>query len=391
MPQAYVAKLAKKHNISIELAESKWEAAKKQAEKQGKSDNYGYITSIFQSMMNEQTNFKFSKLFELGLKQANGVVTEELDDLSDEDYDLYADEIDDSKEINYDELDGEDFDDPRDEIQNQQYHESTSILMNMICEKKKVKLNKLALKVYHRDYVKTKDKPYRKYDKNKHKHEKQAGVTEGVFDYVKGVGSAAIDQTKNIGRSLSDIHQSGKRESMFSEISNAVHAWFDTIVKYNQIKKQLAQINQPTQVGEGAMDYLRGAGQEISNKFNNLGNSFKKIHNVGKQRSFEADKKQLIELANQQAINLVKLLNKYGSNSSDVLKQTWKDIPNNIRLDMGKKIKQIQAQLATQSIEQPQQQQSVQQSTQRDPRLHASGLSNENKGNESRRQQRYNS
>jgi hypothetical protein len=98
----------------------------------------------------------------------------------------------------------------------------------------------------------------------------------------------------------------------------------------------------------------------------------------------------LIELANQQAINLVKILNKYGSSSSELLKQAWKDIPNNIRLDMGKKIKQIQAQLATQSIEQPAQQpQQVEQPQQRGPRLHASGLPNENKGNEQRRRDRY--
>ncbi len=53
MPQAYVNKLAKEHNISTASAESKWKTAKAQAAKQGKSENYAYITTIFKSMMHE--------------------------------------------------------------------------------------------------------------------------------------------------------------------------------------------------------------------------------------------------------------------------------------------------------------------------------------------------
>jgi hypothetical protein len=38
-------------------------------------------------------------------------------------------------------------------------------------DKKKPSLKKAAKSVYHRDYVKTKNKPYRKYDKEEHQGE----------------------------------------------------------------------------------------------------------------------------------------------------------------------------------------------------------------------------
>jgi hypothetical protein len=53
MPQAFVAKLAKEHNISTSAAETKWKAAKNQAAQQDKGENYAYVTTIFKSMMHE--------------------------------------------------------------------------------------------------------------------------------------------------------------------------------------------------------------------------------------------------------------------------------------------------------------------------------------------------
>ncbi len=58
MPQKYIKKLAKKHNITIDKAEQYWDNAKKQAKKQNKEDNYAYITGIFKNMMNESFTFK---------------------------------------------------------------------------------------------------------------------------------------------------------------------------------------------------------------------------------------------------------------------------------------------------------------------------------------------
>lgn len=53
MPTAYVKKIAKKHNMSVSKAENKWEEAKEKAEEQDHKEDYGYITSIFKSMMGE--------------------------------------------------------------------------------------------------------------------------------------------------------------------------------------------------------------------------------------------------------------------------------------------------------------------------------------------------
>lgn len=58
MPQAYVEKLAKKHKMSIDAAEKKWEAAKRAAEKQGHAEDYDYITSIFKNMMGESIDLR---------------------------------------------------------------------------------------------------------------------------------------------------------------------------------------------------------------------------------------------------------------------------------------------------------------------------------------------
>jgi hypothetical protein len=55
MPIPYVKKLAKKHGTSIRESEGKWGEAKKAAEKQGKGDNYGYVTQIYKSMMHEKS------------------------------------------------------------------------------------------------------------------------------------------------------------------------------------------------------------------------------------------------------------------------------------------------------------------------------------------------
>ena len=52
MPTAYIKKLADEGKGSVQELESKWEDAKSQASKQGKAENFGYITSIFKSMVN---------------------------------------------------------------------------------------------------------------------------------------------------------------------------------------------------------------------------------------------------------------------------------------------------------------------------------------------------
>lgn len=54
MPTDMLKKVVDKCNYSMEEAEDKWEEAKKQAKEQDKGDNYGYITSIFKSMLEDK-------------------------------------------------------------------------------------------------------------------------------------------------------------------------------------------------------------------------------------------------------------------------------------------------------------------------------------------------
>ncbi len=246
MPQAYVAKLAKKHNISMESAESKWDKAKQIAEKSGKGENFAYVTSIFKNMMNENVfsggfkdylrltemdsdesydraprgnRFEFDDSEEFGDSQDypfdDELSDDELsdDELSDDelsDDELSDDELSDDElsddELSDDELSDDELSDDElsdDELEfddgnehkladivspdelsddelsddnnlefnfgesDDQYVSLKSSLLNelMLVEQKKKKkgIKKLAKAVYHRDYVKTKNRPYRKY------------------------------------------------------------------------------------------------------------------------------------------------------------------------------------------------------------------------------------
>ena len=71
MPTPYVEKLAKKHGMSVDEAESEWKKAKKDAADSGHSDDYAYITQIFKSRMGEtamtqSTKIESALLFDLG-------------------------------------------------------------------------------------------------------------------------------------------------------------------------------------------------------------------------------------------------------------------------------------------------------------------------------------
>lgn len=58
MPQAFVEKTAKEEHMSTKEAEGVWDRAKKAA---GNKADYGIITNIFKSMMNERGQKKAGK------------------------------------------------------------------------------------------------------------------------------------------------------------------------------------------------------------------------------------------------------------------------------------------------------------------------------------------
>lgn len=63
MPTAYIEKLAKEGKGSVAELEKKWDKAKAAAKKEGKDDNFAYITSIFQKIVNAH-NFTASHMQE---------------------------------------------------------------------------------------------------------------------------------------------------------------------------------------------------------------------------------------------------------------------------------------------------------------------------------------
>ncbi len=58
MPTPYIKKIAKSKGMPISKVEKVWEDAKEAAKSEGKADNYGYVTSIFQSMIGASINAK---------------------------------------------------------------------------------------------------------------------------------------------------------------------------------------------------------------------------------------------------------------------------------------------------------------------------------------------
>lgn len=55
MPQAYVKKMAKEHDISLQEAEDIWEGAKKAAGDDGENTKWGVVTNIFKKMIEERS------------------------------------------------------------------------------------------------------------------------------------------------------------------------------------------------------------------------------------------------------------------------------------------------------------------------------------------------
>lgn len=100
MPTSYVKKIAKKHHTSVGKSENVWEAAKRQASKQGKGENFAYVTSIYKTMMGEDAK-------ELSLKGFLQV-TERMSDIGDVSYSSHDDFDDEDDQLDDYELDGED-------------------------------------------------------------------------------------------------------------------------------------------------------------------------------------------------------------------------------------------------------------------------------------------
>lgn len=74
MPTSYIKKLHEQHKGSIAELERKWEEAKAAAAKQGRAENWAYVTSIFNKMVGASTVFAALKTTGHGhvVARANG-------------------------------------------------------------------------------------------------------------------------------------------------------------------------------------------------------------------------------------------------------------------------------------------------------------------------------
>jgi hypothetical protein len=135
-------------------------------------------------------------------------------------------------------------------------------------------------------------------------------LNEGPMDYVKGFGQELGNKVRNIAQPFKDMHNAGQSSSYEAEITKIVVKLANTLQQYYKLKKQL---------GEGVMDYVKGAGKEIGNKVKNLAQPFKDIHAAGQLQHNKSKLSELVQLSKQQLTQLSRLINKYGMDKSLVV------------------------------------------------------------------------
>ncbi len=116
---------------------------------------------------------------------------------------------------------------------------------------------KSAASVYHRDYERTKNKPYRKYDKRKHakgteeeevSDSELAGaesqVEEGAWDFIKG---AAGHVGNTVKQAVGNTVQAGQTASLQGDLAKKVEQLGQALAVYDKLKATQPQPQQPAQ------------------------------------------------------------------------------------------------------------------------------------------------
>lgn len=302
MPTAYVKKVAKKHKISTAASESNWKKAKSVAKKQGHDGEFAYITSIYKKMVGEDAKL-------LGLKDF--LILSEWDK-SDE-----YDSPDDSDEFDEDCEGDECYKD--DKLRD--FEESYNFMMTGVplIERRYKNLEKSAADVYHRDYMKTKDKKYRKYSA-KNRARRATPVEEGLLDYARGAGGYLgtqatkylNDSRRKIAEPFEKIHAAGKERSRQAEINKKNDIIKQGISELARIiehrKKLVSQIRELGEsveyTNEGLWDYFKGAsssaGSQVAASAKEFGHAAKEfggklatgvenVHRAGRKESLRSE------------------------------------------------------------------------------------------------------
>jgi hypothetical protein len=261
------------------------------------------------------------------------------EDLSDEDLsdeDLSDEDLSD-EDLSDEDFDDEDFDGEDDgedpelkRLVSNEGHQQFSMLKSLLSEgrtKKKKNVRRYAKSVYHRDYEKTKNMPYR--------HYQPSNVREGMWDYVKGAGQETANKARQFSQPIRDIHAAGKRSSAQRELTDTISKLVKAIGIHRNIKRQLSQTN------EGMWDYVKGAGQETANKARQFSQPIRDIHAAGKRSSAQSDLDKYQRISNRLFDNVVQLMRQVGPDSARVVSAALKSAPAGIRLAIYNKIKRL--------------------------------------------------
>lgn len=104
---------------------------------------------------------------------------------------------------------------------------------------------KSAASVYHRDYERTKNKAYRKYDPRKHKSTEEEEVSdselegaeeqveEGAWDFIKGAAGYAGGQVK---QAVGNAVQAGQTQSAMADLTKKIGQLAQALATYDKLK-----------------------------------------------------------------------------------------------------------------------------------------------------------
>lgn len=158
------------------------------------------------------------------------------------------------------------------------------LLSELLTEANKRKTLKRAAKaVYHRDYMKTRKKAYRKYDP-----ETRTNVSEGIdqdaADRYATLGVAELTQELEYAKEdLAMARETGEDSEVISEIEDDIRA----------LEGQLEAIrtHQPRMQNEGMFDFAIGAGKHVGDR---IRQGVTNTVAAGKRASLEGDVKKLV-------------------------------------------------------------------------------------------------
>ena len=231
------------------------------------------------------------------------------------------------------------------------------LLKTLLDEAKQPSIKKAAKRTYHRDYLKTKKKPYRKYDHQARAMEdEEESVEEGVFDFAKGAAQHIGGQIK---QGVQGAVNAGKQASVLGDLAKNLAQFAQLLSAYDKLKgsqqpasAETQQNNQGTPdafrmtqkprmrqgqhgyewqfsaylqslngedfLSEGIWDFMKGAGKHIGQQ---IAAPVQGAIAAGKQASTQADFTRAKTAASQKLLAILQQLKQMGPGAGQQLQQ----------------------------------------------------------------------